>query len=49
MARPYQSAFKYLDYKEDANLNAHVKVCQSAIKVNGKPLKSISSMHLVIH
>ncbi len=36
MAIPYRSTMKYLDYKEDVNMNAHVKVFQVAIRMNGK-------------
>jgi len=36
VAKPYRLAMKYLDYKEDVDLNAHVKVFQAVIRANGK-------------
>jgi hypothetical protein len=36
VAKPYQSTLKYPNYKKDANLDAHVKVFQAAIKANGE-------------
>jgi hypothetical protein len=34
--RPNKVAFKYLDFKKDADPNAHVKVFNFAIKANAK-------------
>jgi hypothetical protein len=36
VAKPYQLALKYPNYKKDANLDAHVKVFNSIVKVNGE-------------
>ncbi len=39
MTKPYQSTLKYLDYKKDAHLDAHVKVFQTIIKAKGETSK----------
>ncbi len=48
LLRPNKVAFKYPDFKEDANLNVHVRVFNFIVKANAKTLKNISSMHLII-
>jgi hypothetical protein len=46
--RPNMVAFKYHDFKKNANPNVHVNVFNSTIKANAKTSKSISSMRLAI-
>jgi hypothetical protein len=40
MAKPYRLALKYLDYKKDANPNAHVRVFNVVVRTNGKNPRS---------
>jgi hypothetical protein len=47
--KPNKVAFKYLDFKNDVDPNAHVRVFNFVVKKNEFFLKSISSMHLAIH
>jgi hypothetical protein len=39
MAKRYQSALKYLDYKKDAYPNVHVIMFQAIVKANGETLE----------
>jgi hypothetical protein len=41
-------ALKYLNFKKDADLDAHVKVFNYVVKKMQRLFKSISSMRLVI-
>jgi hypothetical protein len=40
MAKPYRLTLKYLDYKKDANPNAHVRVFNVVVRTNGKNPRS---------
>ncbi len=49
MARPYQSALKYQNYKKDVYPNVHVRMFQAVCKKMEKPYKNSSLMHLATH
>jgi hypothetical protein len=48
LLKPNMVAFKYPYFKEDDDLNVHVRVFNFVVKANAKTLKNISSMHLTI-
>jgi hypothetical protein len=49
IVKPYQLTLKYSNYKKDTNPDAHVKVFNAIVRVNGETFEVTSLIHLVIH